>query len=130
MECSARNHADSGSEILPPKSIGPQYPVVQEDKQMGSTHSILVSVDDETHRRARIRADQLQLSVPELAATVLSSAVEMVDISEEDLEEALGDEEADLDELIGRIRATHPDFRASDNLTRTQLYERAGRGRS
>lgn len=90
---------------------------------MKSTHSILVSVDDATHRRARIRADQLQLSVPELAATVLANAVETVDISEDTLE----DEAPSLDDLIQRIRAAHPDFRASDNLTREQLYQRADR---
>ena len=97
---------------------------------MASTHSILVSVDDETHRRARIRADQLRLSVPELAASALASAVETVDLSEDACEEVPGGDQPGLDDLIRRIRATHPDFRAADNLTRDQLYERAGRGSS
>ncbi len=89
---------------------------------MASSHSILVSLDDETHRRARIRADQLRVSVPELAATVLASAVETVDISEDTPE----DDAPSLDDLIRRIRAAHPGLRASDNLTREQLYQRAG----
>lgn len=93
---------------------------------MESTHRILVSVDDETHRRARVRADQLQLSVPELAATILASAVEAVEIPEGDHE----DDELGFDDLIGRIRAAYPDFRASDNLPREQLYERVGHGGS
>lgn len=97
---------------------------------MDSSHSILVSVDDETHRRARIRADQLQLSVPELAASVLVSAVETVDLSDDAPEEASGGDQPSLDDLIHRIRAAHPDFRAADNLTRNQLYERLGRGGS
>lgn len=89
---------------------------------MVSTHSILVSVDDETHRRARIRADQLRVSVPEFAATVLASAVETMDISEDTPEE----DAPSLDDLIGRIRRAHPDLRASDSLTREQLYQRTG----
>jgi len=97
---------------------------------MEFTHRILVSVDDETHRRARVRADQLQLSVPELAATILASAVEAVEIPEGDHEGALEGDELSLDDLIGRIRAAYPDFRASDNLPREQLYERVGRGGS
>ena len=88
---------------------------------MESTHSILVSIDDETHRRARIRADQLRVSVPEFAATVLASAVEMVDISGDTPEGGA----PSLDDLIGRIRGAHPNLRASDNLTREQLYRRA-----
>lgn len=97
---------------------------------MESAHRILVSVDDETHRRARIRAAQLQLSVPELAATDLASAVETVDLSEDAPEEVPGGDQSGLDDLIQQIRAAYPDFRGSDNLTRDQLYERAGRGGS
>lgn len=54
----------------------------------------------------------------------------MADISEEDLDVPLGDAEASLDDLVGRIHAIHADFRVCDNLTREQRYERAGRGGS
>jgi len=94
---------------------------------MESTHSILVSVDDETHRRARIRADELQLSVPQLAATAPASAVETVDHSQDAPEEVPGGDQRGLDDLIQRIRAAHPAFRPADNLSRNQLYERVGR---
>lgn len=97
---------------------------------MESGHNIVVIVDDETHRRARIRADQLQVSVPELAASVLASAVETVALSEDASDEVPGGDRPGLDDLIQRVRATHPEFRAADNLTREQLYERVGHGGS
>jgi len=97
---------------------------------MDSSHRVFVSVDEETHRRARIRADQLELSVPELAASALASAVETVELSEHAPEEALGDDHPGVDDLIQQIRADYPDFRAADNLTKDQLYDGVGRGGS
>ena len=91
---------------------------------METTHSILVSVDDDTHRRARIRAEQLQLSVPELAASVLANAVQAVDASEDSRGQFLAGGTQRINEIIHRIRAAHPDFRASDNLSRDRLYDR------
>lgn len=91
---------------------------------MESTHSIVVSVDDETHRRACIRAEELQLSLPELAAAALANAVEKVETSEDSLGHSTGADRRNLDHLIGEIRAAHPGFRASDNLPRDELYGR------
>lgn len=91
---------------------------------MESTHSILVSIDDETHRRACIRAEELQLSLPELAAAVLANAVEKVDTSEDSPAHFTRTDGHILDQVIGEIRAAHPGFRASDNLSRDELYGR------
>ncbi len=91
---------------------------------MESTHSILVSIDDETHRRACIRAEELQLSLPELAAAVLANAVEKVDTSEDSFDHSARVDEHNVDHIIGEIRAAHPGFRASDNLPRDELYGR------
>ena len=44
---------------------------------MGGTHSIFVSVDKETHRRARIRAEQFKLSVPEFAVADSGTAAKI-----------------------------------------------------
>ena len=112
-------------------SASPQpHGIGKDGLEMDSSHRIFVSVDEETHRRARIRADQLELSVPELAASALASAVETVELSEHAPEEALGDDHPGVDDLIQQIRADYPDFRAADNLTKDQLYDGVGRGGS
>ena len=87
---------------------------------MRSTHSILVSGNDEIVRRSLIRDYQLLRSVAELAATVLASAVATVHLSEDVPEENLGGDHPGLDDLSPRIRTSHPNFGASDNLTREQ----------
>ncbi len=94
---------------------------------MATTRSIVVSVDPETHRRARIRAEQLKVSVPELASAVLASAVEEVDTAEESHERNSMATGREIDEHIHRIRAAHPGFRAAASLPRSELYARASR---
>ena len=91
---------------------------------MTTTLSIVVSVDQETHRRARIRADQLKVTVPERAAAVLASAIEQVDATEDSPEQGGSAAVPELDELIQRIRVAHPGFRTADNVPRSELYAR------
>ncbi len=81
--------------------------------------NITVTVDDETYRKARIRAAEKSTSVSALVRDFLSR---------------LDDEEGEAarfarllrqqNELIDRIRATHAGFSAADNLSREALHER------
>ena len=91
--------------------------------------NITVSVDEETHRLARIRAAELDTSVSALVREYLKSLVASRTSS------TVGDRpgveaEAErrrrkLREVIKDIRAASPEFRASDNLPREELYDRA-----
>ena len=90
--------------------------------------NITVSVDEETHRMARIRAAELDTSVSALVRGYLRS------IATEDGASAGADSHAVetpnerrrrlLKELREDIRATSGGFRASDNISRDELYER------
>ncbi|MCY4619110.1 MAG: hypothetical protein OXD50_11285 [Chloroflexi bacterium] len=96
---------------------------------MAKMHSIVVSVDHETHRRAQLRARQLSVTVPEFALAALLNAVDIADLTVDAYSRSDGDEEGGINRLIQRIRTAHPDFRASDSLSRDQLYERTVRDR-
>lgn len=90
--------------------------------------NITVSVDEETHRMARIRAAELDTSVSALVRGYLRS------LATADGVPAAGDSYAVetpnerrrrlLKELREDIRATSGGFRASDNISRDELYER------
>lgn len=91
--------------------------------------NITVSVDEETHRLARIRAAELDTSVSALVRHYLRSLVS--DTSGGPTSRLQGGEtEAErrrrrLREVIADIRATSSGFRAADNLSREELYDRA-----
>ena len=94
--------------------------------------NITVSVDDETHRRARIRAAELDTSVSALVRTYLRSLVG--DSSGEPAAKA-GDSEAplelrrrELDEVLADFDARGVGLRSCDNLTRDELYDEATGG--
>ena len=74
--------------------------------------NITVSVDEETHRMARVRAAELDTSVSALVRGYLRS------LAAEERRRRL------LKELREDIRATSGGFRASDNIPRDELYER------
>jgi uncharacterized protein YdaU (DUF1376 family) len=75
---------------------------------------ITVSVDDATYRRARAVAAERGTTVPALINTFLSE----LRSSESEFER--------LRRLEQQLRQqVPPNFRASDNLTRDQLYDRA-----
>ena len=94
--------------------------------------NITVSVDDETHRRARIRAAELDTSVSALVRTYLRSLVG--DSSGESAAKA-GESEAplelrrrELDEVLADFDARGVGLRSCDNLTRDELYDEAAGG--
>ena len=90
--------------------------------------NITVSVDEETHRLARIRAAELDTSVSALVREYLRS------LATGDGASLGGDPYAVeppnerrrrlLKELLEDIRATSGGFRASDNISRDELYDR------
>ena len=91
--------------------------------------NITVSVDEETHRLARIRAAELDTSVSALVRNYLRS---LVNGTRGDPTSTLqgGETEAErqrrrLHEVIADIHATSGGFRAADNLPREELYDRA-----
>ena len=90
--------------------------------------NITVSVDDETHRRARIRAAELDPSVSALVRGFLARLVQdragghrestPEPESERERRERL------LNEVFKDICATRSGFRAADNVSREALYDR------
>ena len=94
--------------------------------------NITVSVDEETHRLARIRAAELDTSVSALVRDYLKSLV--ADRTGSTVANGPGVEaEAErrrrmLREVIADIRAASSGFKAADNLSREDLYDRARAG--
>ena len=91
--------------------------------------NITVSVDDETHRRARIRAAELDTSVLALVRTCLRSLVG--DSGGEPAAKA-GESETplelrrrELDKVLADFDARGVGLRSRDNLTRDELYDEA-----
>ncbi len=90
--------------------------------------NITVSIDDQTYRRSRIRAAELDTSVSALVRHYLHRLAqgENLDCS---TEKATAETERErrehvLHEVFEDIRATRPGFRASENLPREALYDR------
>ena len=90
--------------------------------------NITVTVDDETHRLARIRAAELDTSVSALVRSYLRSLV-----LDREFEAARGSQVMEteherrrrlLDELFEDIRTTRGGFKAADNVPREALHER------
>ena len=94
--------------------------------------NITVAVDDETHRRARIRAAELDTSVSALVRTYLQSLVG--DSSGEPAAKARKTESSlvlrrrALDEVLADFDARGVGLRSCDNLTRDELYDEATGG--
>ena len=90
--------------------------------------NITVSVDEETHRLARIRAAELDTSVSALVRDFLKSlAPALAGVSEAGVsaEEAERDRRnRSLDEVIRDITAHGGGLRMADNLPRDALYDR------
>ena len=91
--------------------------------------NITVSVDEETHRLARIRAAELDTSVSALVRNYLKSLV--VDRTggtasrEPDVETEAERRRVMLREVIEKITANGGGLRMADNLSREELYDRA-----
>ena len=95
--------------------------------------NITVSVDEETHRQARIRAAELDTSISALVRRYLQSLVSDRGNSDADVSDKVASGEArnrrreKLLEAVEKIRQSSPGFSASENLPREELY---ARGRS
>ena len=94
--------------------------------------NITVSVDEETHRRARIRAAELGTSVSALVRDYLRRlAPEGTDSAvadEQQLETPLERQVRLMNEVIEDITANGGGLRMSENLTRDKLYDEAING--
>ncbi len=90
--------------------------------------NITVSVDEETHRLARIRAAELDTSVSALVREYLrdlsGARGALVGRASQVVETPRARSRRIRDELLDDIRATRGGFRASDNVSREELYER------
>ena len=89
--------------------------------------NITVSVDEQTHRLARIRAAELDTSVSALVRAYLKGLAAKEGVSgspPRELETPRERRRRLLNELLADIRATSGGFRASENISRTQLHER------
>ena len=95
--------------------------------------SITVSVDDETHRRARIRAAELDTSVSALVCTCLRSLAadpgREARAAARDVASPVELRRRGLDEVLADFDARGVGLRSSDNLTRDELYDEATGGR-
>ena len=91
--------------------------------------NITVSVDEETHRLARIRAAELDTSVSALVRNYLKSLVADrtggTASNEPDVETEAERRRRMLREVIEDIHAASSEFKVADNLSREELYDRA-----
>ena len=89
--------------------------------------NITVSVDDETHRQARVRAAELGTSVSALVRGYLRSLVsqpaDAVEIDAQDLETEDDRRRRLLNEVVEQITANGGGLRMSENLSRQDLYD-------
>lgn len=89
--------------------------------------NITVSVDDETHRQARVRAAELGTSVSALVRGYLRSLVaqpaDAVEIDAQELETEEGRRRRLLNEVVEEITANGGGLRMSENLSRQDLYD-------
>lgn len=95
--------------------------------------NITVSVDEETHRLARIRAMELDTSVSVLVQQFLRSLVSSGEAAFTDGKEAESETETALAHRRQRLREVFANFDArkvgvSDRLTRDELYDEAIHG--
>ena len=90
--------------------------------------NITVSVDEETHRLARIRAAELDTSVSALVRHYLRSLVSNTSVDPMSTLQG-GETESErrrrrLREVIEKITASGGGLRMADNLSRDELYDR------
>ncbi len=89
--------------------------------------NITVSVDDDTHRGAQIRAAQLGTSVSALVRGYLRSlANEQPDEPSAEVESEF--RVRDLGEVVADFASRSVGLRSSDKLTRAELYDEAING--
>ena len=86
--------------------------------------NITVSIDDETHRAARIRAERLGTSIPALVQGYLKGFAN----AQSDARPVPELRPRDLDEVLADFKARGVGLRSRDNLTREELYDEAING--
>ena len=88
--------------------------------------NITVSVDEETHRLARIRAAELDTSVSALVRVYLRSLVRdrRDEAATRTVETKRERRRRLLNEAFEEIRTTRSGFKASDNVSREALHDR------
>ena len=85
--------------------------------------NITISVDEETHRCARIRAAELGTSVSALVRSYLKT------LARDGFSgTAAGLRRTELDEVVADFEARGVGLRMADNLTRDELYDEAING--
>lgn len=85
--------------------------------------NITVSVDDETYRRARIRAAQMATSVSALVREYLRDLTNAGSLAEN--QESVSERHMRrLLEAREEIRGGNPIFRVAENVSRDELYDR------
>ena len=89
--------------------------------------NITVSIDDETHRQARIRAAELGTSVSALVRGYLrslsSQPADALGIDAQELETEDDRRRRLLNEVVEEITANGGGLRMSENLSRQDLYD-------
>lgn len=80
--------------------------------------NITISIDEETHRLACIRAEEMDTSVAELVRQYLTDFAAAAKESERERRRRR------LKEVIAKIRSNGGGLRMEDNLTREELYDR------
>ena len=90
--------------------------------------NITVSIDEETHRRARIKAAELGTSVSALVRGYLSTLISRMasedEANRQDVETPVERRRRLLKEAIDDITARGGGLRMSENLPRDALYDR------
>ena len=81
--------------------------------------NITISIDEETHRLACLRAEEMDTSVHDLVRRYLTDFAAAAKESERERRRRR------MKEITDHIAATRPGFSASDNLPREELYDRA-----
>ena len=89
--------------------------------------TITVSIDEQTHRQAQIRAAEQGISVSELVRDYLKSLTPMTlekQVHEENSETPLERRRRLLNEVVADFEARGVGIRMSENLSRDELYDR------
>lgn len=102
---------------------------------MSNMHTITISVDDETHRKACEQAERRGVSVPELVEEAFAASVADAEPQQPggfNPPTELSHEERvrRFREALEELRANNPGFNGGDRLSRDEMYsERIFRGR-
>ncbi len=100
--------------------IRSDYAVIHRICETVTMKNITVAIDDETYRLARIRAAELETSLSALVREYLRTLIGKPAVLEDERERR----RRLMTEVFEDIKATRPGFKASDRLSRDELYER------